>query len=303
MKVLIGYDGSDSARAALGELKSAALPRDTEILVAAAENVWMPPAEMESLPAAALNSRRVAGTLAQMQAQAARAVETIKQVSKTAAEEIGANFPGWSVGAELIKGEAAFALMEKAAEWKADLIVVGSQNRSTVGRILLGSVSRKVVTEAACSVRIARESPVSPDIDTAQRVVFGIDNADTAGILSEAARRREWTPGSVAMLVGATSDNEFDEISPVKQIFNMQDILDRMRVELEDTGLKVLARIRQGDPKTILLEEAETLAAHCIFVGSRNIKGALNRFWLGSVSTAVVTNATCSVEVVRPRAV
>lgn len=36
-----------------------------------------------------------------------------------------------------------------------------------------------------------------------------------------------------------------------------------------------------------------------IFVGSRNFNNALERFRLGSVSTALVTSAPCSVEVVR----
>ena len=37
-----------------------------------------------------------------------------------------------------------------------DLIVVGSHGRSALGRFMLGSVSQKVVTEAHCSVRVAR---------------------------------------------------------------------------------------------------------------------------------------------------
>jgi len=37
-----------------------------------------------------------------------------------------------------------------------DLIVLGSHNRSALGRLFLGSVSQTVLTEARCSVRIAR---------------------------------------------------------------------------------------------------------------------------------------------------
>ena len=40
MKVLIGYDGSDSARDAIQGLSRAGLPRGTEVLVVSVADVW-----------------------------------------------------------------------------------------------------------------------------------------------------------------------------------------------------------------------------------------------------------------------
>lgn len=54
-----------------------------------------------------------------------------------------------------------------------------------------------------------------------------------------------------------------------------------------------------GDPKRALIDEADAWGADCIFIGSRGLSGAMQRFFLGSVSTGVVTGASCSVEVVR----
>jgi nucleotide-binding universal stress UspA family protein len=56
--------------------------------------------------------------------------------------------------------------------------------------------------------------------------------------------------------------------------------------------------VKEENPKKLLLSEAEDWNADCIFVGARGLSG-FERFWLGSVSTAVVTRAHCSVEVVR----
>lgn len=62
--------------------------------------------------------------------------------------------------------------------------------------------------------------------------------------------------------------------------------------------LLVTPVLREGWPKEVILEEAERWGADLIVVGSQGA-GALRRFFLGSVSLAIATNALCSVEIVR----
>jgi len=69
--------------------------------------------------------------------------------------------------------------------------------------------------------------------------------------------------------------------------------------ELKVIGLNISVAIEKGDPQRVLVEEARKWDANSIFVGGRKFSGAIKRFWLGSVSTALVTKAHCSVEVVR----
>ncbi len=57
--------------------------------------------------------------------------------------------------------------------------------------------------------------------------------------------------------------------------------------------------LEKGDPQRVLIAEARKWEADSIFVGGRRFGRAFERFWLGSVSTALVTKAHCSVEVVR----
>jgi len=47
-------------------------------------------------------------------------------------------------------------LLQAIQEWSADLAVVGSQGRSRVERLFLGSVSHALVTHAPCSVEVVR---------------------------------------------------------------------------------------------------------------------------------------------------
>ena len=63
-------------------------------------------------------------------------------------------------------------------------------------------------------------------------------------------------------------------------------------------GLTVSPVLREGHPKDVILDEAERWGADLIVVGSHGY-GTIKRLFLGSVSLAVATNASCSVEIVR----
>jgi nucleotide-binding universal stress UspA family protein len=57
-------------------------------------------------------------------------------------------------------GAPADQLIAAAYEGDADLIVVGSANRSTLGRLFLGSVSGRVLSHAPFSVLVARSAAI-----------------------------------------------------------------------------------------------------------------------------------------------
>ena len=51
-------------------------------------------------------------------------------------------------------GAPAIEIVRHAVNWKAELIVMGSHGRGTMGRLLLGSVAQRVLHEARCPVMI-----------------------------------------------------------------------------------------------------------------------------------------------------
>jgi nucleotide-binding universal stress UspA family protein len=53
-----------------------------------------------------------------------------------------------------------------------------------------------------------------------------------------------------------------------------------------------------GDPRKILLDEAENWAADSIMVGAKGHR-ILERMLIGTVSTSITARAQCSVEIVR----
>ena len=314
MKILIAYDGSECAEAALDDLQRAGLPCcGVEALVMTVAEVWLPPPPPPSYEI--IVAAREATSPAHLQkefAQGSPAVEAAHSLALKARERLMKNFPGWEVRVEASLGSPAWEVVEKTDEWKPELVVVGSHGRNALGRFVLGSVSQKVLTEARSSVRVARgrvevaESPV--------RILLGVDGSHGAEAAVRAACARTWTAGSEARVVVVDDPLTPTPIGylmpPVKRWVEesnaaerawVEKIADHAAGELREAGLKVSAVVIEGDPKRVLVAEAEEWGADSIFVGSAGFSNRFERFMLGSVSAAVAARAHCSVEVVRAR--
>ena len=61
------------------------------------------------------------------------------------------------------EGDPGESIVEAAAAEAADLIVVGSHGRGTMGRVLIGSVSDHVVRNAPCPVLVVRSGGPPPN--------------------------------------------------------------------------------------------------------------------------------------------
>jgi nucleotide-binding universal stress UspA family protein len=57
-----------------------------------------------------------------------------------------------------VTGDPETAILEHAKSWGADLIVVGSHDRSRVERFLMGSIAESVVKHAPCSVLVLKHA-------------------------------------------------------------------------------------------------------------------------------------------------
>ena len=76
------------------------------------------------------------------------------------------------------------------------------------------------------------------------------------------------------------------------------DVVRQQAEKLAKAGLVLSYEVKEGDPRGVLLQEAEDWQATSLFVGARGL-AAVERFLLGSVSAAIAQRAECTVEVVR----
>ncbi len=281
-KILIAYDGSACADAALNDLQRAGLPATLEAVVLTVADVILPPPEDE-VPEEELLIHIPEG-IRHAQEHAEQAVKEARALAERAAARVHAEFPGWEVKAEACGDSPVWAVIKMADSFKADLVVVGSHGHAVVaGRLILGSVSQRVLYEARCSVRVAR----CLDAQRAgpARVVVGFNGTPDAERAVEAAAARAWPDGSEARIVTALASGE--QAPP-----------DEAAARLRAAGLTTSNVARGGNPTHVLVEEAESWGADSIFVGTRDLHG-FKHFMTGSVSSAVAARANCSVEVVR----
>ena len=86
-------------------------------------------------------------------AQQERLKEGKELAGRTAQQLRSAGFQAYAVTEE---GEPKTAILEKAAQWTADVIFMGSHGRKGIDRFLIGSASEAVLRHAHCSVEIVR---------------------------------------------------------------------------------------------------------------------------------------------------
>ena len=146
--IVVGVDGSEASHEALRFAVAEARLRDARVV---AVHVWafIPPTPIGDPGMMPMPAGDYPG---QLEAERAAAEAELEGA-------LAAAFPGGTPGeveARLAEGDAAEALVDEAEG--AELLVVGSRGRSGIASVLLGSVSRHVVSHAPCPVVVVKAS-------------------------------------------------------------------------------------------------------------------------------------------------
>lgn len=310
MKILVAYDGSECADAALQDLKRAGLGAESEVLVMSLADVFIPSPVAgkadDTLPSYMPESVKRAHE------QARRKLEEAEGLAKRASKQIKSIFPRWRVSYTAAADSPAWALIRKADEWQPDLVVMGARGVSVFGgRLILGSISQRVLYEARCSVRVARASYQKTEKPI--RLLVGVDNSPDSKAAVDEICERGWPSGTevgllavvdTVMAIAADPSDEsalkWIEVGEEENWDQVREIFAAAADKLRSAGLHAEVLIRRGNPADEILQEAHTWDADCIFLGAKGTRG-IDRLLLGSVSAAVSARTHCSVEVVRPK--
>jgi nucleotide-binding universal stress UspA family protein len=182
------------------------------------------------------------------------------------------------------------AILDLANSYKADLVVMGSSQRSVPEKVLFGNVVDPVLRMAPCEVVIFSYSKALQPIryDKIQVPTSGYKHARRA--LDIAIHFQKMSRGAAtAMFVGTDADAEKGKV-----------ILTNARLHAERLGADVETLFKAGNVVDSVVSTAKDGGYTLIIIGSTE-RPSYYTFLLGSTADEIVTKAPCNVLVVRTK--
>jgi nucleotide-binding universal stress UspA family protein len=235
-------------------------------------------------------------------------VEKAEGETRKNLESVKARAAGEGVSCEIISrhtDEPYKAIVEEAEKNRADLIVMGRRGRTGLKRLLMGSVTAKVIGHSPCNVLVV---PRAADIKFKNILIATDGSKYSMAAASEAmgiAKRCDASLFAIAVVQSETI-SPFDIVHAEMQ----RDLIAKR--ELEDAernvnelneiakkeGVRIECSVIGGRPYEAIVETARSRKADLILMGSHGRTG-VDRLLMGSVTERVVGNADCAVLVVK----
>jgi nucleotide-binding universal stress UspA family protein len=211
------------------------------------------------------------------------------------------------------QGAVAPVILKRAPK-RDGLLVVGSQGLDALDRFMLGSVSTKLIHHATCPVLVVKDEAAP-----LQRITLATDGSDASAkalafVLTrfQPALVETDRGGRVPIHVSVIHVMAPSPLAPITIRSAMPWIKDP-ELKLKKAGRRLVEQsVRKlvkagftaepvcqlGNPAEKIMKVASKHHADLIVMGAKGLS-AIDRFFLGSVSTRVVQHANCAVLVVR----
>jgi nucleotide-binding universal stress UspA family protein len=294
LRVLIPYDGSETAEATLKDLSNVGLPPELDALITVTQ-VCLPSSPYEITRAVSARRLKLLTSGLSSYVPALQEDEEQRVLSLEAERRLRSMFPKGRVQTEAIEDTAAVvqAILRKAERWGAELIILGSKTSPSSLITDYAGPALRVAQDAHCSVRIAR--PSDQKAEAAIQIVICVDESSSSHDVVNAVGARIWPTGTVANMVmtrkpgprHVTSDGEVTQV------------IDSLADTLRSKGLTVSVEIVDGQSKEVLLQKSRESSVGCVFVDPHHGEGDVDASGLSAGVKALIVGAQCSVEVVR----
>lgn len=139
------------------------------------------------------------------------------------------------------------------------------------------------------------------------KILLAVDGSPNSHIAASEVASRPWPDGSVIRVFSAVQPYTPPMTEVVLANVTLEDVTRQLLADANKlthdiaktlTAVPTETSVREGDPRSAIADEATDWQADLIVVGSHGRTG-MKRWLLGSVASAVVAHAPCSVEVVR----
>jgi nucleotide-binding universal stress UspA family protein len=198
------------------------------------------------------------------------------------------------------EGKAYQKIVEVAGDESCDLVVMGRRGLRRLERMLMGSVTARVIAHSTKDVLVVpRDAAVALD-----DVVVATDGSAHGEAALETAMYFARSHGGAITAV-AVAEMYPESYADAPRVVEMREqqaaaILGRVAETAESAGYRVNTRLLRGDPAGEIVSYAKASGAGMIFVGSRGRSG-LEKLLLGSVAEKIIGLSHCPVYVAKLR--
>jgi nucleotide-binding universal stress UspA family protein len=286
MKVLIATDGSENAYQAARLL--ARLPHSGPLEVHVLTVIYMPPDDSGGLAYSWLPEF--------IQAEEERAKEGFEQVA--------ALFQDQQVVTNhlICHGHVGHMITEEAKRLAVDLVVIGAQGHSAIARVLLGSTSDFVATQAQCSVLAVRPDQTT-DVPGPLKIAIAYDGSAPAEEALAEFAQASWGRQCVVHLVHVLPHASIFSQATAEQIDAqrkagvelVQSAAAKLRGVVDDVTTHVFDGASIGE---VITDFTQRTKIDIVILGDTG-RSALSQLFLGSVTRYVLRHAQCSVWIAR----
>ncbi len=239
------------------------------------------------------------------------APQLLEKAEKSAQEHLGsvkeqAKKEGVDCTTSILEGQDSFNyISDEAAKNKISMIIMGRRGRSGLKRLMMGSVTSRVIGHAPCNVLVV---PKAARVEFKSIVVATDGSKYSLSAASEAIglakqNKSELTAISVVPSELMTpTDLDFTmahkELIADKEMHVAEKNVKAVKEAAEKEGVAVKAFVMSGRPADAIIEIARDRKADLIVLGSHGRTG-LEKLLMGSVAERVIVLSSCAVLVVK----
>lgn len=283
--IVVGYDESESSKAALREASLRVKEKKGKLYLVHA--VYFDQEEFAILPS-------------QMEQRFAAGTHVCKTAKQDLQGQLGLN---GSVESYVCEGEPPEVLVDIARGKQADLIALGTYGRKGLKRLLMGSVTAKVILNGPCDVLVVKR-PCSACTGKYQSLLVPFDgSAFSKKALTRAAEMAKADGGQVTVLYVIPRYEEMMEFYRSDAIrkslhAEAEKVVAEAKQIAAGLGVQVRTEVREGHASDEIVAAAQKLENDLIAMGTYGWKG-VNQAIMGSTTNRVISHATCPVLVVK----
>jgi len=281
--IVVGYDGSDFSRAALKEVAGWIKRHGGKASLV--HGVFFDEEEFGIAPV-----------------QLEKRVELGKKICYQARETALSEF-GIELESLVCEGEPPDVVVNTARGKDADLIALGTHGRKGIKRLLMGSVTSRVIMDSPCDVLVVKR----PCGDCGGRfgsILVPFDgSASSIKALERSCQLSKLDDSEVSALYVIPRYEEmmgFFKTESVKRSLadEAEKILGKAREAASALGVTIKTDIQEGQAAEKTVESAGILKSDLVVMGSHGWRG-VNKAIMGSTAERVITLASCPVLVAR----